>query len=143
MTAKKYRGVDIASLKYYIKEDSWDINPNGHLPKVSEKITEFANNFAEEMKGLSNGKITPKEAEAKGKKCNREILKLALIQKSDSTPNGFDFDETVEKYGWKPVDGMVVDLKLFLVDYGGQEEYQLLKHRSRTAMENGFHGIEI
>ena len=143
VTERKYRGIDVAGLKYYVKNDSWPINPDGHLPKFTDALSELVNEFAGEMEKLRTKDITPRDAEKKAKEVNRKILAIALVQKSETVPNGFDFDEVVNKYGWKVIDGMVVDLKIFLADYGGQEEYLLLKQRSSQATQNGLYGLEV
>ncbi len=139
---KKYRGIDVAGLKYFVNDESWAINPSGHLPKYSEEIQKITGEFAEKAKTAQSGKITTGELVTQAKEVNKKILKVALIQKDDSHPDGFDFDSVVEKYGWKVIDGMVVDLKIFLVDYGGKEEYLLLKQRYIEANQSGLYGIE-
>jgi len=157
-TTRKYRGVDVPSLKYRVKDESWDINPDGHLPKYTEAINEILHDFkgkmiefAESRKSTTLKKSTKKstvkkmtfeDAKKLAIETNRKILNIALVPKSKTNPNGFNFDEAAAKYGWTVIDGMILDLRTFLVVHGGREEYLHSKQRYNQAKQDGFLGLE-
>ena len=140
---KKYRGINVGTLEYFVKDTAWKINPEGHLPKYADEILKITEDFAEKAKALESGEATSKELIELAKKVNRDILKLALVGKSSDNPKGFDFDEAVERFGWKVIDGIVLDLKSFLVDHGGKDEWELSKLRYKEAKQNGYLGFEV
>jgi len=139
---KKYRGLDIKTLSYFCGDDTWKVNPEGHLPKYAEKVEKFVLDFEQVAKDLRANKISDKEAQKKAQGITKAVLELCLLPKGAGNPNGFDFKEALAKYGWRTMDGISIDLKKLFLEIGGLEEYKLLKQRLKEGKQNGYIGIE-
>jgi len=141
-THDKFRGLDIPTLSYFCGKDSWKINPQGHLPKIVEKIDTLVSDFEKLTSNVKTGMIEDPKALKEAKGLVRKILELALLPKGIGNPKGFDYDDALAEYGQKTMDGISIDMKRFLVEIGGMEEYKLLKQRLKEAKEDGYHSIE-
>ncbi len=124
-------GVNVERLQYFVGERSWAIRKEGHLPKHADKMAQAVQEFEDATQKFADNKMEESKAMEIAKKSNRTILENALEPKGQGFPDGFIFDEVLNDFGWKTVEGMAVDLKLFLVDYGGKEKYQLWKEQSK------------
>jgi len=140
---KKFRGLDVPTLSYFCGDDSWRINPQGHLPKIADKIEKLVAEFDKVANDLRKGKMEDKDAQQQAQGFVRKTLELALLPKGIGNPKGFDFDESLEKYGYRTLDGIAIDLKRFLLDIGGVEEYKLSRQRLREIKDDGYHSIEV
>jgi len=138
----KFRGIDIPTLSYFCGKDSWKINPEGHLPKYVDKLDKLVADFEKLTSNMKTGMIEDPKALKEAKGLVKKILEIALLPKGVGNPKGFDFDEALGNYGQRTVDGVAIDMKRFLGEIGGMEEYKLLKQRLKEAKEDGFHSIE-
>ena len=139
---KKFRGLDVPTLSYFCGDDSWRINPQGHLPKIADKLEKLVTAFEKITEELKSGKMADKVAQLEAQGNIKEMLALSLLPKGVGNPKGFDFDEALEKYGYRTLDGIAIDLKRFLLDIGGVEEYKLSRQRLKEIKDDGFHSIE-
>lgn len=139
----KFRGLDIPTLSYFCGKDSWKINPDGHLPKIVDKLEKLVGEFDKITTGLKSGKTKDTEAQKEAQGIVRKILELSLLPEGVGNPHGFDFDQALADYGYRTMDGIAIDMKVFLAEIGGAEEMKLSKQRLKEARENGYHSIEV
>lgn len=141
-THDKFRGVDVPTITYFCGKDSWKINPEGHLPKISDKINALVKDFEKITDDLKSGKMIDMEGQKQAQGIVQKILEIALLPKGVGNPKGFDFDEALGNYGYRTMDGVAIDMKRFLIEIGGAEEAKLYKQRSSEVNASGSLGFE-
>lgn len=160
MGEQSFRRIDVKTESYVCGDEYWKINLDAHKEPAITQIKDLLDQFDKVMDDLKTmvvkeipiegsdkttkklvTKITAKEAESQLLEINRSFLKIAFLPTGPGNPKGFDYDKAQEKFGPKTVDGVVVDMKSFLVDIGGMDEYNLLRQRLEKAKQSGLSGM--
>lgn len=104
--------LDLATLTYVIEDKKYQINPEGHLPKVANIIMaeakRYEKTFTESMKGEVGESVRLENQRASSK----IILEVGLVN--------FKYDDAINIHGYGILDQVATELYRFLVVGGGK-----------------------
>jgi hypothetical protein len=121
---------DLDNLQVWAGDYELKLNPNGHLPEVSDKILEYIEEFETLMK--NNPSATEKIR--KNRETTKEILSIGLTD--------FDYVDASEKLGYGILDKVANFLFSYHVEHGGKEGFKLWLAQLNLAMKIPSNGTE-
>lgn len=127
---KPFINYDLENLLIKAGEYEFKINPDGHLPEISDKILEQVDKFEQFLR------TSPGEAEKikAHRLVTKEILNLGLIE--------FDYVDASKKLGYGILEKLSDFLFVYHVEHGGKEGFQLWLTQLNLTMSMGSNGTK-
>lgn len=128
---KEYRGFDLISESYYIKDDKWKVNDKCRVSPLFDEIEILYDTLENTTIQLKTKKIERKDGLTKIREATKSILEKTLI--------GFNYESALSNHGYLALDSIAMDLIHLFLRAGGMAEMKLATKRVKD-MKDGLNG---